>query len=220
MSNLSAIIVAGGRGLRYGSPNPKQFLKLKGKPILIYSLEAFRAYDAHCELILVLPTSHIELAETILNQWNVFDCKLVEGGETRYDSVAAGLVEVNSDGVIAVHDAVRPLITAEFVESCVSAAKKYGSAVPVAPVNQSLRKLNDSGSSALIRSEYVYVQTPQCFKADILKRAYETPYQPSFTDDASVVEAHGTAIHTIDGLTHNLKITEKGDILIAEALMP
>lgn len=223
------LIVAGGKGLRMGGDLPKQFMPLQGKPLLMHTLEAFRRWDASAELVLVLPADHQPYWQMLCRE---IGCgvphSVATGGETRFHSVRNGLEFLRKDnasgsedtlsGLIAVHDGVRPFVSAEVIEACFAAAAQSGSAVPVVPMIDSLRQQDADGSHPVDRTRYFAVQTPQVFRADLLQQAYQQPYSPLFTDDASVVEALGEKIQMVPGSRENIKITTPLDLVVAEAL--
>lgn len=220
-SKHTILIVAGGRGTRMGSPQPKQFLQLAGRPVLMHTLEAFDRWDASARLIVVLPEDQIDTWKRLCEA-HVFGRihRVVAGGETRFHSVRNGLDAVASDGLIAVHDGVRPLVAPSVIAACFAAAADGGAAVPVVPVVESVREVDaDGGSRPVDRARFRVVQTPQVFRADVLRAAYCLPYDPRFTDDASVVEASGVAVRLVPGNRENIKLTTPMDLLLAEQLM-
>lgn len=215
-----AIIVAGGTGKRMGEALPKQFLKLGGTPILIHTLQAFQSADPEIELILTLPQEEIQFWDE-LNIWhqNYIEHKVVPGGETRFHSVKNALEHVE-EGLVAVHDGVRPFVSRETISQSFEQAKENKAVVTAVLMKDSVRQVDESGNSKNIdRSSLRLIQTPQTFEAGLLKSAYNTPFKPSFTDDASVVEAHGHNITLIEGDYQNIKITTPEDLIIAEALL-
>ena len=220
-SKHTILIVAGGRGTRMGGPQPKQFLELAGRPVLMHTLEAFDRWDASARLIVVLPEDQIDTWKRLCEA-HVFSRihRVVAGGETRFHSVRNGLGAVASDGLIAVHDGVRPLVAPSVIAACFAAAADGGAAVPVVPVVESVREVDaDGGSRPVDRTRLRVVQTPQVFRADVLRAAYRLPYDPRFTDDASVVEASGVAVRLVPGNRENIKLTTPMDLLLAEQLM-
>ena len=220
-SKHTILIVAGGRGTRMGGPQPKQFLELAGRPVLMHTLEAFDRWDASARLIVVLPEDQIDTWKRLCEA-HVFGRihRVVAGGETRFHSVRNGLDAVASDGLIAVHDGVRPLVAPSVIAACFAAAADGGAAVPVVPVVESVREVDaDGGSRPVDRARLRVVQTPQVFRADVLRAAYCLPYDPRFTDDASVVEASGVAVRLVPGNRENIKLTTPMDLLLAEQLM-
>ena len=220
-SKHTILIVAGGRGTRMGGPQPKQFLELAGRPVLMHTLEAFDRWDASARLIVVLPEDQIDTWKRLCEA-HVFGRihRVVAGGETRFHSVRNGLDAVASDGLIAVHDGVRPLVAPSVIAACFAAAADGGAAVPVVPVVESVREVDaDGGSRPVDRTRLRVVQTPQVFRTDVLRAAYRLPYDPRFTDDASVVEASGVAVRLVPGNRENIKLTTPMDLLLAEQLM-
>ena len=220
-SKHTILIVAGGRGTRMGGPQPKQFLELAGRPVLMHTLEAFDRWDASAHLIVVLPEDQIDTWKRLCEA-HAFDRahRVVAGGETRFHSVRNGLGAVASDGLIAVHDGVRPLVAPSVIAACFAAAADGGAAVPVVPMVESVREVDaDGGSRPVDRARLRVVQTPQVFRADVLRAAYSLPYDPRFTDDASVVEASGVAVRLVPGNRENIKLTTPMDLLLAEQLM-
>ena len=228
MAKCYSVIVAGGSGMRFGSSLPKQFVPLAGKPVLMHTLERFADYyvshaDVEGEIILVLPQAHMATWQELCVEHS-FDVKhrVVTGGDTRFQSVLNALNSIfaDTDGVVAIHDGVRPLVTKTLIEQAFAVAQSTGSAIPVTPVIDSIRKVDADGSSqAMKRSELRAVQTPQAFRLSELRAAYSVPYDDSFTDDASVYEHMGHKVTLIDGSPHNMKITNGGDIAIAEILL-
>lgn len=216
-----AIIVAGGSGKRMGSIVPKQFLLLQGKPVLMHTINAFRKFDSSMKIIVVLPESQIERWNELCAEYS-FDVEhsITTGGASRFESVKKGLELVDSEGLVGVHDGVRPLVLGETLNRCYIEASAYGSAVPVSDAKESVRIVNEKGlSHAIDRSTVRMVQTPQVFKSRILKDVYKQEFKPFFTDDASVVEASGIQIHLSNGNKENIKITTPDDMIYAEALL-
>jgi 2-C-methyl-D-erythritol 4-phosphate cytidylyltransferase len=215
------IIVAGGKGQRFESEIPKQFMRLKGLPILMHSIKAFINFDNSLEIIIALPENHFETWNTLCrNHHFKIPHQKVIGGETRFHSVKNALdaIKIN-DGIVAVHDAVRPLVSNDTIKRCFDTARRKGSAVPVIPLYDSIRELKAPKSVPVDRNSFVLVQTPQVFKTKLLKEAYEQPYLSDFTDDAHVVEKTGAEIILVEGNRENIKITDKADLIIAEALL-
>jgi 2-C-methyl-D-erythritol 4-phosphate cytidylyltransferase len=219
-----AIIVAGGSGTRFGAELPKQFLELGGKPILMRSIEAF-ANSGNCpvDVIVTLPSDQMDLWQRLCDRYG-FDVphRVVPGGETRWHSVKHALDsmgDVNEVDIIAVHDGVRPMVTADVICRTIAAVRRDGAAIPVVALNDSVRQVVGEASHALDRSTLRAVQTPQAFDARLLLDAYSLPYQPTFTDDASVVEQLGHPITLVEGDPHNLKITRPMDLALAEYLL-
>ena len=219
-----AIIVAGGSGTRFGAELPKQFLELGGKPILMRSIEAF-ANSGNCpvDVIVTLPSDQMDLWQRLCDRYGFgVPHRVVPGGETRWHSVKHALDsmgDVNEVDIIAVHDGVRPMVTADVICRTIEAVRRDGAAIPVVALNDSVRQVVGEASHALDRSALRAVQTPQAFDARLLLDAYSLPYQPTFTDDASVVEQLGHPITLVEGDPHNLKITRPMDLALAEYLL-
>jgi 2-C-methyl-D-erythritol 4-phosphate cytidylyltransferase len=216
-----AIIVAGGTGKRMGDNLPKQFLKLGGTPILIHTLQAFYTADPEIELIVTLPQEEIQFWDE-LNIWhqNYIEHKVVAGGETRFHSVKNALEHLKEGALVAVHDGVRPFVSANIINQSFEQARNEKAVVTAVLMKDSVRQVDENGKSKnLDRSSLRMIQTPQTFDVDLLKSAYNTPFNPFFTDDASVVEAYGHSITLLDGEYQNIKITTPDDLIIAEALL-
>lgn len=206
--------------MRMGSELPKQFLCIGGKPILMHTLEAFRRFDEAMQLILVLPRDHQPLWHTLCEK-HAFSLPylLADGGETRFHSVKNGLALITGEGVVAIHDGVRPFVSSEVLHRCFTTAATHHAVLPVIPIVDTVRELTVEGSRTVDRNAYKLVQTPQVFDVTLLKTAYEQPFTPFFTDDASVVEALGRTITLVEGNRENIKITTPFDLKIAEALL-
>jgi 2-C-methyl-D-erythritol 4-phosphate cytidylyltransferase len=216
-----AIIVAGGNGTRANTPVPKQFMKLDGKPVIMHAITKFAEAGINIEIIVVLNKNQTEYWNELCKENNFnTEVKIAEGGENRFESVKNGLAFVNEEGIVAIHDAARPLVSTKTIVTAFKAAEMYGNAVPAIPLTDSIRQIDSSKSIAVDRTRYCIIQTPQCFQTGILKKAYSTAeYKIHFTDDASVVEASGEKIHLVDGNPDNIKITTPRDFVIAEALI-
>ena len=217
------IIVAGGKGLRMGSDIPKQFLPIGGKPVLMRTLERFRAYSSALQIILVLPEAQQDYWRQLCEEYH-FDVEhqIANGGQTRFHSVQNGLALVPDDaeGVVGVHDGVRPFPSIEVIRNCYETARTAKAVIPVIPVVETVRHLLSNKKSVTVpRDEYRLVQTPQTFNIQLLKAANRQPYNDGFTDDASVVESYGHAITLVEGNRENIKITTPYDLKIAEVLI-
>ncbi len=215
MTNLFAIIVAGGSGSRMNADVPKQFLLLNGKPILQHTLERFLSLSPVPQLILVLPASDRITWKTLCQQYNFqVDIQIVDGGTTRFQSVRNGLRAISSsDGLVAVHDGVRPYVIPEIIQNSYATAARTGSAVACVPVKDSVRQVSPDGNSiALDRSALRLIQTPQTFELGRFRQAFQTDEQAFFTDCASVMEHAGFPITLIDGSYENIKITTPEDL--------
>lgn len=216
------IIVAGGKGLRMGSDIPKQFLPIGGKPVLMRTLERFREYSANLQIILVLPKAQQDYWQKLCKEYE-FGVKyqLADGGETRFHSVQNGLALIPNDaeGVVGVHDGVRPFPSIDVIRRCYETAQSQKAVVPVIPVVETVRHLENEKSVTVPRDEFCLVQTPQTFDIQLLKAANRQPYNDGFTDDASVVESYGHPIFLVEGNRENIKITTPFDLKIAETLI-
>ena len=231
------IIVAGGKGLRMGSDIPKQFLPIGGRPVLMRTIERFQAYAPTLQIILVLPKAQQDYWRQLCGQYDFplplpsplpqqggaggGSYLLADGGETRFHSVQNGLALIPDDaeGVVGVHDGVRPFPSIEVIRNCYETAREQKAVIPVIPVVETVRQLEGATSFTVPRDDYRLVQTPQCFDIQLLKAANRQPYNDGFTDDASVVEAYGHPITLVEGNRENIKITTPYDLKIAEALI-
>ncbi len=217
------IIVAGGKGARMGTDLPKQFLAVGGRPMLMHTIQRFYDYDSKLNIILVLPHEQQEYWRQLCEN-NQFEIKhtVVDGGATRFESSKNGLAVIpdDADGVVGIHDGVRPFVSFETIERCYETARDEYAVIPVMPVTDTLRYIDSQGGGKnVLRSDYRIVQTPQTFDINLVKKAFELPYQESFTDDASVVEALGCTVGMVDGNRENIKITTPFDLKIAETLI-
>lgn len=220
------IIVAGGKGLRMGGDVPKQFLPVDGMPVLMRTLQRFRDYSADLQIILVLPRDQQDYWRELCQKYNYplpseaggGSYQLADGGYTRFNSVKNGLALIPDDaeGVVGVHDGVRPFVSIDVIANCFKTAHALEAVIPVVPVVESLINIR---KGPVRREDYRIVQTPQVFSIQVLKKAYELPYSPHFTDDASVVTASGTDVAVVDGNRENIKITTPFDLKIAETLV-
>jgi 2-C-methyl-D-erythritol 4-phosphate cytidylyltransferase len=217
------IIVAGGKGMRMGADIPKQFLPIDGKPILMRTIERFHEYNPELGIILVLPQSQQEYWKQLCMEHNFkVSHTIVNGGETRFESSRNGLEAIPDEeiGVAGIHDGVRPFVSKEVIDNCFETARDDFAAIPVLPVTDTIRYVDKQGGGKnVMRSDYRVVQTPQVFDIQLLKQAYNTEYQESFTDDASVVESLGCQATMVEGNRENIKITTPFDIIVAEALL-
>ena len=223
------IIVAGGKGLRMGGEIPKQFLPIGGRPILMRTLERFREYSTTLQIILVLPKDQQDYWLQLCKEYDFkVDYQMTDGGETRFHSVQHGLALIPDDaeGVVGVHDGVRPFPSIEVIRNCYETARVKQAVIPVIPVVETLRVIDPIGTIETIvpthtvpRNDYRLVQTPQTFDIQLLKAANRQPYNDNFTDDASVVEAFGQEITLVEGNRENIKITTPYDMIVAEALV-
>ena len=215
-----AIIVAGGSGSRMRSDIPKQFIEIGRLPVLMHTFHAFMRFDPEIHFILVLPSSQIDYWNSLCEKYG-FDHQheIAEGGEMRYHSVKNGLSLIREEGIIGVHDGVRPFVSKETLQNTYGTAERTGNAIPVIDAFESVRLSDGDDNHALDRTRVKLVQTPQVFDTEQLFTAYRLPYAPGFTDDASVVEAAGFKINLVEGNRENIKITTPFDLKIAEALL-
>lgn len=220
MSKHYVIITAGGTGTRMGAGIPKQFLKLNGLPVIMHSIYAFADHYKGIEVIVVLPPGFSDTWNALCKEHNfTVEHQLCQGGETRFQSVKNGLGLVKGDGIVAVHDAARPLLTADLIETCFRETSEKGNAIPVIGVRDSVREIAAEENRPLYRDKLRLVQTPQVFRTESLIKAYQQAERSSFTDDASVAESNGITINLVEGEERNIKITTPDDMIIAEALL-
>jgi 2-C-methyl-D-erythritol 4-phosphate cytidylyltransferase len=217
--NLYALIVAGGAGTRIGTDVPKQFLELAGKPVLIHTILRFLEFDKSIKIIAVLPENQLGLWEMLQEKYSFsVPHTIVTGGSSRFFSVRNGLQKVDENGLVAIHDGVRPLVSIDTIQRCFSEAEKFGNAVPVISPSDSLRMITGQGNIPVNRHYLRIIQTPQVFDVKLIKKAYLRDFSPDFTDDASLLEKTGENIHLVEGNRENIKITNPEDLIIAEAL--
>lgn len=214
----TAVIVAGGSGIRMGSAVPKQFLHLKGKPIIWHTVQQFFYAYFDIKIVLVLPASYLLEAATYFEPAQLSNIQFVEGGSTRFDSVKNGLQKVTEPSVIFVHDGVRCLVTADLIKKCYEQALVFGSAIPAVTATDSIRLITGEAHQVIDRNRVKIIQTPQTFLSTVLIPAFDRPYQDRFTDEATVVEAAGHKVRLIEGEYSNLKITRPQDLIVAETL--
>ncbi|MCE7041950.1 2-C-methyl-D-erythritol 4-phosphate cytidylyltransferase [Dyadobacter sp. CY312] len=216
------IIVAGGSGSRMKSDIPKQFIVVNGLPILMHTLSAFNNYSPEISIILVLPEDQFSFWEELCSKYQFhINYQLVAGGETRFDSVKNGLYSIKGEkGIVAVHDGVRPVISKTVISNCFTTAAREGTAVASVACKDSIRTLNPSGTNmALDRSLVRLIQTPQSFRLEWMREAFNQPYQLIFTDCASVLESAGYPINLVEGCYENIKITTPEDLKWAEVYL-
>lgn len=219
MMKRYVIIVAGGKGLRMGGDIPKQFVEIKGLPVLMHTINRFHSFDSSIDIIVALPVDQQDYWKELCSKYKFeIPHTIVDGGDTRFHSVKNGLDQVSGEGVVAVHDGVRPFVSDEVLERCFSMAQEKEAVVPVIDVFETIRHIADGMSNTVPRDEYKLVQTPQVFLISLLKKAYSQPYTPSFTDDASVVEAMGYKVTLVEGNRENIKLTTPFDLKLAELL--
>ena len=212
--------MAGGSGRRMQSALPKQFMILGGEPVVVRTINTFAEAMPGAEIVVVLPQEHIELWRNLAARFDVAVHRCVAGGSERFHSVKCGLEALSPEvEYVAVHDGVRALVSRKLIIRTMLDAELHKASRPVVEVADSYRRLTAEGSEIVSRNELRIVQTPQMFSAELLRRAYKQEYNPSFTDDASVVEAAGAAITLIDGERRNLKLTTPDDMSWAEWLL-
>ncbi|TNF48284.1 MAG: 2-C-methyl-D-erythritol 4-phosphate cytidylyltransferase [Bacteroidetes bacterium] len=212
---ISVIITAGGIGKRFGAAIPKQFVEINGTPLIMHTIAAFERFDPEAEIIVTLPEDWISYWNELVaaHQFST-PVKIVSGGEERYHSVKNALTHCSGE-YIFIHDAVRPLVSDETLQHCREKVIVSGAVVPVIEMKESIRMISDQGSVAVKRSDYRIVQTPQCFRAELVRKAYDIPYHNGITDDAGLVEEAGVPIALVDGNEENIKITTQNDLTIA-----
>ncbi len=214
--NKSVIIVAGGSGSRMGGDLPKQFLLLENYPVLMWSILCFIEFDPTISVVVVLPELQINYWKELCQRYNfTHPHRVVAGGETRFQSVKNGLETLGITDLVAIHDGVRPLVSQLTISNCFNQAEVSGAAIPVILVNETLRAGTMDQSQTVDRTKFYSVQTPQVFKFEILKTAYTQTWEPTFTDDASVVERSGYPIRMVLGNRDNIKITHPEDLVVA-----
>ncbi len=215
-----ALIVAGGSGSRMNNTTPKQFMEINGRPILMHTFDAFFDFDRKLEFILVLPKNQIALWNSLCDKHQFkTDCKIAFGGETRFQSVKNGLDLITGDGIVFIHDGVRPLVSKQTLQNCYETTVEKGNALPVIPVSESVRVVDGAKNRPVDRSKYFLVQTPQTFQTSLIQKAYQQANSDTFTDDASVLESMGGIIHLVEGNRENIKITFPEDLIFAEVLL-
>lgn len=205
-------------GVRMGGGIPKQFLPIKGKPVLFHTIEKFHGLVD--EILLVLPQSHIPFWKELCIEHSFnLNHSLIEGGNSRTESVLNGLSAISSPGIVAIHDAVRPLISRNLIQNLINHATVHGNAIPYIPARESMRVKSSDDSKVVNRDDFMIIQTPQCFDYQLIMKSYQNAADRPFSDDASVLDHAGVKIHLIEGETTNIKITYREDILFAEAIL-
>jgi len=216
----TAIIVAGGTGQRMGTVVPKQFLAIEGKTILLHTIDQFVAAFSDINFVIVLPSGYIQEGQDLIASSGLTQhFQFVAGGDTRFQSVKNGLSQVAQDAIVFVHDAVRCLLTPALIQRCYQQAVEKGSAIPAVSSTDTIRIIEGEAHHVVDRETVMMIQTPQTFNAALLIKAFEQGYQPSFTDEANVVEASGTPVFLVDGEFENIKITRPLDLAIAEYIL-
>lgn len=216
----TAIIVAGGSGARMGTQVPKQFLLLRGKPVIWYTLHRFVESLNDLEIVLVLPEAHMEAGKQLLaTYFSEKAIRLIVGGNTRFESVRNGLQAIDAGGVVFVHDGVRCLLSTSLIKRCYQFAVENGSAIPAVVATDSIRVVDGTENRVADRNQIRLIQTPQTFRTDLLKEAFSKATHNQYTDEATVVEAMGTPVFLVEGEYENIKITRPADLLLAEAIL-
>ncbi len=217
-SQYNVIIVAGGTGTRMQSTVPKQFIEIKGTPILIHTIQKFIDFDEFINVIVCVHKDYVSDAQFMLAEYfPEKNISIVLGGETRFHSVKNGLNTIaNKNDVVGIHDAARPFVSVDTIKRCFETAAIKGNAIPVFSVNESMRMVANGINKAVSRDDYKIVQTPQCFIVSKIKEAFDQPYSPFFTDDATVLERMDEEIFLVEGNSENIKITNPNDIKWAE----
>lgn len=220
-SQFAVVIVAGGKGLRLGADIPKQFLPLLGKPMLMRTIEKFYEFDNHLQIVVVLHKQYFNYWDDLCEEYGfTIACELVEGGDTRFESVKKGLALIHDETTVAIHDAARPLVTSKLIAQCYQHSKKNQCGViPVVEEKNSLRQIQGITHASLDRANIRIVQTPQVFPSHLIKKAYQTDYATHFTDDATVAENDDVSIQLIQGEDSNIKITTSFDMELATLLL-
>lgn len=215
-----AIIVAGGAGVRMGGNTPKQFMLLKDKPVLYYTLKVFLEAYTDLQIILVLPVEYTDMGQEIIDAYFDKDrIKITAGGDTRFQSVKNGLGLVEGESIVFVHDGVRCLLTKDLIYRCYQQAVETGTAIPAVVSKDSIRLISEEGNTAFDRNKVMLIQTPQTFHSKIIVPAFQIDYKDKFTDEATVAESYGMKVSLVEGEENNIKITRPVDLLIAERII-
>lgn len=218
--NNYLILAAAGNGSRMNNELPKQYLEINGKPMIVWTLEAFKLFVEVEHMIIVISNFHENYWNEITKYYPQFKkCKITFGGPTRFHSIKSGLKYVPIDSLVAIHDAARPMVNNKTIENCFKIAENKGNAIPVISCNESLRQKTGNHNKSINRDEIKIVQTPQAFKSETLKDAYQLTYDEFFTDDASIVEKYGKNINLTDGNPENIKVTTTFDLKLASLIL-
>ncbi len=220
MGKKFALIVAGGSGNRMNNSIPKQFLEIEKKPVLMYTFEAFSKFNSEIEFVLVLPKNQVDNWKELCTKHN-FNQKytLALGGNNRFQSVKNGLEAIDDEGIVFIHDGVRPLVSQETLRNCYETTVMQGNALPVIPPSESVRYSFGNENKAVDRTKFFLVQTPQTCKVSEIKQAYQAATHETFTDDASVLESSGLSINLVAGNRENIKITWPQDLTVAKSFL-
>ena len=223
MNDVKVIIVAAGKGSRFGADCPKQYCLMNGRPVLMTNIDSFLNALPEAEIIVVVSPEMHPFWNTLCEEYGYYSPRIAYGGATRWESVRNGLAQIASccsSTIVLVHDAARPIVPQEMISNVVEGARVADGAIPVVPVTDSLRELTEDGSVSVDRTLFRAVQTPQGFPLGKLAEAYSRPYSPLFTDDASVMESAGYSnIILVEGDRRTMKITNPYDIKIAELML-
>lgn len=221
MGQNFVIITAGGTGVRMGAQIPKQFIELSGLPIIFHTIKNYYSFDPSLNFVVTLPPNEIDRFTELIDQHKIeISIKIAEGGTTRFQSVKNGLQLVEGNGVVAIHDAVRPFVTETLLKNCFQTAADKGNAIAAVTLKESIREVGpDEKNRAVDRTKYRIMQTPQCFQIPLIKKAFDAEEKKSFTDDATVLEAAGYEINLVEGDYQNIKITTPEDLIIAESIL-
>lgn len=215
-----ALIMAGGSGTRMKTEISKQFIEIAGLPVIMHTILKFEQFDPEIQIILVLPENQFDLWKQLCKKHNFSKSfKLAKGGETRFHSVKNGLKLIDEEGIVFIHDAVRPLVSVQTLQNCIDTTIGKGNALPVIPVTDSIRISENDHSFPADRSKIFLVQTPQTFQTSQIISAYNCVTHSGFTDDATVLESTGFEINLVEGNRENIKITTPADLIIAEAFL-
>ena len=219
MGNRTVIITAGGVGKRIGKDIPKQFLLLGKWPILAHTINVFHTFDPSIEILVTLPAGWIAYWKSSIKEFDFHvPHQIIEGGEERFHSIQNALRYANGKH-IAVHDGVRPFVSAETIDRCFSSLEKFEAVVPVIELKDTIRQIDDNNNFAVDRKNFRIIHTPQCFHAEIIRRAYCLEFTENITDDASLVEQLGVNIHFVPSNQENIKITTQFDLTISQSFI-
>ena len=214
------LIVAGGNGSRFGDEVPKQFVLIKGKPLLLHTINAFLCVDQSFKLVLVLPENMLEHWKLVSKKYHfTHDHLIVSGGINRKLSVMAGLEHIPDNSMVAIHDGVRPLVSEKLIKTGFKLAQEKGSAIPVIAITDSVREVVGNSSRVVNRENLRQVQTPQFFHSEKIKDAYFKAGDKNYSDDASVYENVCNEVCLFSGERENIKITYPVDLISVEALL-
>ncbi len=220
MQQKYIIIVAGGTGSRMQSDLPKQFIEIDGEAIIIRTIKAFLNYETTIQIIISVHKDFKSYLEELCAKNNLKNIMITLGGQTRFHSVKNGLDLINDEtAIVGIHDAARPFVSLQTIKNCFDTAREKGNAIPCVTINESLRSVSAEKNTAVNRNDFKIIQTPQCFLATKIKKAFLQEYNSSFTDDATVLESTGEKINLVEGNIENIKITNRSDLAIAKALL-